>query len=195
MRSKYRFVSGKPLVSFVAADDRMRFRDRLTRLAREETGDWRATVQPRGRDPVPVTVSVAVGRDARGAVQELRWLLWPAADADLGAGAAVPVMPAPEPPTVPPGLDDLAATLHEVADAAALLVRADGAGLMLADQAGALRWVTATGEAEQAFERAQRDLSVPVGLAGDILGTCNAITHSPRGWTDADAAPSWPSGP
>ena len=70
----HRFVSGKPLVSFVAADDRMRFRDRLTRLAREETGDWRATVQPRGRDPVPVTVSVAVGRDARGAVQELRWL-------------------------------------------------------------------------------------------------------------------------
>jgi hypothetical protein len=58
----------------------------------------------------------------------------------------------------PPGLDDLAATLHEVAGAAAQLVRADGAGLMMADQAGALRWVTATGEAEQAFERAQRDL-------------------------------------
>ena len=101
---------------------------------------------------------------------------------------------------------------------------------MLADHAGALRWVTATGEAEQAFERAQRDLgegpcidaftgnevvrstdlradprwprlapavatnrirgvlSVPVGLGADILGTCNAIMHSPRGWTEADAA-------
>jgi ANTAR domain len=143
--------------------------------------------------------------------------------------AAVPVMPAPEPMTDPPGLDDLAATLHEVAGAAAQLVRADGAGLMLADQAGALCWITATGEAEQAFERAQRDLdegpridafarnevvrstdlradprwprlgpavatnrirgvlSVPVGLGADILGTCNAITHSPRGWTAAAA--------
>ena len=177
-----------------------------------------------------MTVSVAVGRDPRGNVQELRWLLWPPADADQSAVAAVPVMPAPEPMTDPPGLDALAATLHEVAGAAAQLVRADGAGLMLADQAGALRWVTATGEAEQAFERAQRDLdegpcidafarnevvrstdlradprwprlgpavatnrirgvlSVPVGLGADILGTCNAITHSPRGWTDADAA-------
>ena len=226
----HRFVKGKPLVSFVGADDRPRFRDRITRLAREETGDWRTTLHPRGREPVPVTVTVAVGRDPRGNVQELRWLLWPPADADQSAVAAVPVMPAPEPMTDPPGLDDLAATLHEVADAAAQLVRADGAGLMLADQAGSLRWVTATGEAGQAFERAQRDLdegpcidafarnevvrstdlradprwprlgpavatnrirgvlSVPVGLGADILGTCNAITHSPRGWTDADAA-------
>jgi PAS domain S-box-containing protein len=226
----HRFVTGRPLVSFVGADDRARFRDRITRLAREETGDWRTTLHPRGREPVPVTVSVAVGRDPRGNVQELRWLLWPPAVADQSAVAAVPVMPAPEPTTDPPGLDNLAATLHEVADAAALLVRADGAGLMLADQAGALRWVTATGEAEQAFERAQRDLdegpcidafarnevvrstdlradprwprlgpavatnrirgvlSVPVGLGADMLGTCNAITHSPRGWTDAAAA-------
>ena len=39
-----------------------------------------------------------------------------------------------------------------------------------------------------ATNRIRGVLSVPVGLAGDILGTCNAITHSPRGWTDADAA-------
>ena len=226
----HRFVTGKPLASFVAANDRARFRDRLLGLARQDAGDWRATLHPRGGEPVPVTVSVAVGRDAEGRVQALRWLLWPPVDAALHAVAAVPAMPGPEPMTSPPGLDDLAATLHAVADAAALLVQADGAGLMLADQAGALRWVTATGEAEQAFERAQRDLdegpcidafarkevvrstdlradprwprlgpavatnqirgvlSVPVGLADDILGTCNAITHSPRGWTDADAA-------
>ena len=44
----HRFVKGKPLVSFVGADDRPRFRDRITRLAREETGDWRTTLHPRG---------------------------------------------------------------------------------------------------------------------------------------------------
>jgi PAS domain S-box-containing protein len=224
-----RFVAGKPLASFVAADDRWRFRDRLSRLVREETRDWRLTLHPRGGEPVPVAVSVAAGRDGRGAVRELRWLLWPPPGADQDAAGAVPAMPAPD-RSGAPDLDDLAATLHEAADAAALLVRADGAGLMLADQAGTLRWVTATGEAERAFERAQRDLgegpcidafsrnevvrstdlradprwprlapavatnqargvlSVPVALGGDILGTCNAITHSPRGWTDADAA-------
>jgi GAF domain-containing protein len=120
--------------------------------------------------------------------------------------------------------------MHEVVDAAALLVRADGAGLMLADRQGALRWVTATGDAERAFERAQRDLdegpcvdafgrhevvrssdlradprwprlapavagnrirgvlAVPVGQGGQGLGTCNAITHAPRGWSEADVA-------
>jgi ferric-dicitrate binding protein FerR (iron transport regulator) len=45
-----------------------------------------------------------------------------------------------------------------VVEAAAQLLATDGAGLMLADQARVLRWVTATGEAERAFERAQRDL-------------------------------------
>jgi hypothetical protein len=54
--------------------------------------------------------------------------------------------------------DDVAGALHEVVAAAALLLAADGAGVMLADRAHALRWVTATGEAEQTFERAQRDL-------------------------------------
>jgi signal transduction protein with GAF and PtsI domain len=128
-----------------------------------------------------------------------------------------------------PALDDLVEALYEVASAAALLLRADGAGLMLADQAGQLRWVTATGDAEQAFERAQRDLgegpcvdafgsgeavrtidlradprwprlapaatgnhirgvlAAPVGLAGGVLGTINAVTHQPRAWTDDDA--------
>jgi GAF domain-containing protein len=114
--------------------------------------------------------------------------------------------------------------------AAAQLVGADGAGLMLADQDGVLRWVTATGEAEQAFERAQRDLderpcvdgfhkrevvrssdlrtdprwprfapavtsnqirgvlSSPVQHGGVVMGTCNALIHAPRGWSEADVA-------
>jgi hypothetical protein len=29
---------------------------------------------------------------------------------------------------------------------------------------------------------------VPVRLAGQILGTCNAISRTPRGWTESDAA-------
>ena len=226
------FVAGKPLVSFVHTEDRWSFRDRLGRLAREDLAEWRVRLHPRGAGPIPVTVSVAVGRDQAGTAEELRWLLWPPPEAGVGPsfmGMAAPLAVGP-PATEPPALDDLAATLHEVVDAAAQLVQADGAGLMLADQARVLRWVTATGEAEQAFERAQRDLdegpcidafrrnevvhssdlradprwprlapavtgnqirgvlSTPVQHAGDVLGTCNAITHAPRGWTEADIA-------
>jgi PAS domain S-box-containing protein len=227
-----RFVAGKPLATFVHAEDRWPFRDRLARLAREDLADWRVRLHPRGGEPIPVTVSVAVGRDRAGKVQELRWLLWPPPEVELGpvaTGAAAPLVVG-RPAARPPALDDLAATLHEVVDATAQVVGADGSGLMMADAGGALRWVTATSEAEQAFERAQRDLdegpcidafhrsevvrssdlradprwprlapavagnqirgvlSSPVLHDGKVLGTCNAVTHDPRGWTDADVA-------
>jgi GAF domain-containing protein len=134
-------------------------------------------------------------------------------------------------PTRPPApdWDHLAQVLHEIIAAAIPLLRADGAGLMLADQQGALCWVTATNQAEQAFERAERDLgegpcidaftsrqviwtanlrtdprwprlgpaarthqirgvlSAPVLLDDRPIGTCNALTTTPRDWTEADA--------
>jgi PAS domain S-box-containing protein len=230
-----RFVIGKSLASFLHAEDQWPFRDRLARIAGEDMAEWRVRLRAggqRGRDPVPVTVSVAVGRDPAGSVRELRWLLWPPAKVDAGPGAAAAVAEAlvAPPPGHPPALDDLAATLHEIVDATTQVVRADGSGLMMADAGGVLRWVTATGEAEQAFERAQRDLgegpcidalarnevvrssdlrtdprwprlapavagnrirgvlSSPVLHDGRVLGTCNAITHAPRRWTDADVA-------
>jgi hypothetical protein len=59
---------------------------------------------------------------------------------------------------------------------------------MLADQAGRaghLRWVTATGDAEQAFERAQRDLG-----EGPCVG---AFDRGEAVWTiDLRADPRWP---
>jgi PAS domain S-box-containing protein len=226
-----RFLAGKPLASFVHAEDRWPFRDRLARLAREDMAEWQIRLHPRGGGPIPVTVSVAVGRDRGGTATQLRWLLWPPPETgpgpeSIGVAAPLAVGPAAGPVT----LDDLTATLREVVDATAQLVRADGAGLMVADQDGVLRWVTATGEAERAFERAQRDLdegpcvdafrksevvrssdlradprwprlapavagnhirgvlSSPVQHGGVVLGTCNAVAHTPRGWTEADVA-------
>jgi PAS domain-containing protein len=223
-----RFVVAKPLASFVAGEDRPRLRALLRRLPGTDTAEWWGRLEPRGRDQVQVMVSVAVGRDGAGVVRELRWLLWPQPDGSRQAPAA-DAAPAASALAGLPALDDLVEALHEVAAAVALLLRVDGAGLMLADQAGHLRWVTATGEAEQAFERAQRDLgegpcvdafdrgeavrtidlradprwprlapaatgnhirgvlAVPVGLAGGVLGTINAVTHRPRAWTDDDA--------
>jgi GAF domain-containing protein len=166
---------------------------------------------------VAATVEVAGGRPGR--VTELRWLLEPAGDPGP-SGAAPPPMP---------DWDSLAEALEEIIAAAIPLLRADGVGLMLADQQGALRWVTATNEAEQAFEQAERDLgegpcidafvsrevvwtanlrgdprwprlgpaartnqirgvlSAPVVLDDRAIGTCNALTTTPRQWTEADA--------
>jgi PAS domain-containing protein len=156
-----RFAPGKPLASFVDPEDRPRFRDLLSRLPGTGHAETRVLLRPRGRHRVQVVASVAVGRDRAGVARELRWLLWP------------------------PALDDLAEALHELVDAATLLLGVDGAGLMLADQAGALRWVTASGQAEQAFERAQRDLGE--GPCVDAFGRGEPV------WTpDLRSDPRWP---
>jgi PAS domain-containing protein len=193
-----RLVVGRPLASFVVAEQRSRLRDLLRRLAWTDTARWRVRLRPRGGDQVEVVASVVVGRDGAGVARELRWLLWPPPDPasrtpaptdQAPVAAAVPPpaarVPWPADPAGPPALDDLVEALHEVAAAAALLLRVDGAGLMLADQAGQLRWVTATGEAEQAFERAQRDLG---------QGPCvDAFDRGEAVWTiDLRADPRWP---
>jgi PAS domain S-box-containing protein len=80
----HRFVAGKPLALFVELEDRQPFRDRLGRLAHEDLADWRVRLHPRGGGPIPVTVSVAVRRDRNGTAEELRWLLWPPPEGELG---------------------------------------------------------------------------------------------------------------
>gem|GEM_PF-4380785 len=128
---------------------------------------------------------------------ELRWLLWPPPEAELGPVATGTTSLAMGPPPAGPSpLDDLAATLHEVVDATAHVVGADGSGLMMADAGGALRWVTATGEAEQAFERAQRDLGVlssPVLHDGKVLGTCTPSPTTRAAGPTPTSPPSSPS--
>ena len=149
------FLVGKPLASFMEGEDRWRFRDRLGRPEHLESAEeWQVRLRRRSAGIVRVAVSVGVDRDDAGAVRELRWLL-----RELpGAARDRQVRPSPGTLERVSAVDDLAGALHEVVAAAALLLAADGAGLMLADQARVLRWVTATGEAERAFERAQRDL-------------------------------------
>jgi len=173
-----RSLVGKPLASFVDLKDRSRFRGRLARLPGTDHAEWRVRLRPRSLEPVQVVASVAVGRDAAGVARELRWLLWPPPDGEAGPAARSAA-------EGPPALDDLTDALDEVVDAAALLLGADGAGLMLADRAGGLCWVTASGEAERAFERAQRDLGE---------GPCvDAFARGTVVWTpDLRTDPRWP---
>ena len=167
---------GRPLSRFVGDDDQAGLRDRLRRLDGQGPHTWELRIQPRRGRPRPVAVAVeALGDGQDGVDGELRWVLQ-----EVEPSAAPP----PGRPPVP-DWDSLSEALHEVIAAAIPLLRADGVGLMLADEQGALGWVTATNEAERAFEQAERDLGE---------GPCvDAFTAGQVVWTaDLRADPRWP---
>src|SRR5829696_7668631 len=104
-----------------------------------------------------------------------------------------------------PDWDSLVEALQEIVAVAIPLLRADRAGLMLADRQGALRWVTATNQAERAFEQAERGLGegpcIDAFTAGQLVWTSDrrpAPTRSagscPRRWSSA-TSPSGPATP
>jgi PAS domain S-box-containing protein len=69
-------LQGKPLVLFVAQNERHTFLTRLNRLPRQEqTLDWEVRLQPRSRSPLCADLTVATVRDGQGEVVELRWLI------------------------------------------------------------------------------------------------------------------------
>lgn len=172
------FLVGRPLAMFMTGQDRWELRDRLNRLGSLDPGSWQVRLQHRRRDPVAVVVSTSVARSPADEVTGLRWALLelpPATDKAVqdpgGQGAAsapllaelVTSRPA-GPPTLAavsntaPNWDNLAETLQRVVRTAVPLLRADGAGLMLASTDGTLHSVSGTDQSEKTFERAQRDL-------------------------------------
>jgi PAS domain S-box-containing protein len=75
--STSRFLAGKSLSSFVAAEHRTAFRERLVRVDQlEAASPWILRVGPRGGEPVTVAVAVTVARDPAGRPVALRWLLF-----------------------------------------------------------------------------------------------------------------------
>jgi hypothetical protein len=84
----------------------------------------------------------------------------------------------------------LAPTLQQIADAAKQLLTADGAGLMLVDAEGQLRWASASegdwAEFTQVLvgEGVCAALSVPVELDGGVIGTRGPARSSTRRLAD-----------
>ena len=178
---------GRPLVAFVTGEDRRRVQDRLGHPAALEAGQGFALrLQPHRSTRVRVTAWTSVVREQAAQPAALAWMLQPSPHPAAGPAGrpAEPSAPAAVPDAAP-DWDDLAAALHEVVLAAVPLLRIDSAGLMLADATGALSWVTATQNAERAFERAQRDLGE--GPAIDAFLGCEVV-HTTDLWADA----RWP---
>jgi len=79
----------------------------------------------------------------------------------------------------------LAVTLPQVLRSAKTLLDADLAALLLIDQAGALRWANAS---DPVVEAIAGDLSVPVQVGGDPVGTLDVYVTGPREWDDTETA-------
>jgi GAF domain-containing protein len=79
---------------------------------------------------------------------------------------------------------DLARAMQQITSAAKTLLRVDGAGLMLADERGVLRWATASDQQTQIIEEGQERLG---------QGPCvNAFAeHAPMAMRDAAKEPHW----
>jgi GAF domain-containing protein len=79
---------------------------------------------------------------------------------------------------------DLARAMQQLASAAKALLKVDGAGLMLADERGELRWATASDQQTQIIEEGQERLG---------QGPCvNAFAeHTPMAMRDATKEPHW----
>jgi hypothetical protein len=79
----------------------------------------------------------------------------------------------------------LGVTLPQVLCSAKTLLGADRAGLMLVDQAGVLRWASAS---DRVAEAVAGDLSVPVQVGGGPVGTLDVYVSAAREWDDSAAA-------
>jgi hypothetical protein len=79
---------------------------------------------------------------------------------------------------------DLARALQQITSAAKALLGVDGAGLMLADERGELRWATASDQQTQIIEEGEERLGE---------GPCvNAfVEHAPMAMRDAAKEPHW----
>jgi PAS domain S-box-containing protein len=69
-------LPGKPVLAFVARDERQRFLTQLSALQHSpEVHDWEVDLQPRLQPSFPAALSIAPARNAQGGVIGLRWLM------------------------------------------------------------------------------------------------------------------------
>jgi PAS domain S-box-containing protein len=156
-----RFLGGRPLSSFVDAEQRTAFRERLGRPdSLEGAAPWLLRVGARGGRPATVSVAVTAARDESGRTVALRWLLADLPPAGADDGWAVSVR---EP-------ERLVRALEEVALAAVALLPADHVSVIAGDGNGGHRWLVMAGDASEAFQRLRRELAAGPCLEAIRLG-------------------------
>lgn len=177
------WLVGKPLPAFVALEDRRVFRTQLRELALAGDAVQRWTFRLRGRTgavrQVDVRLRAVPPSDGRGSL--VWWSLRPTDEPKVALTPA----PSNAAAAAAPGSDPEVA-LRQVVDLAARLFRAAGAGVMLADDHGTPRWVTASDARAQAFEDAQAALRE--GPCVDVLRVTGMMSTA-----DVATDPRWPA--
>lgn len=74
-----RYLTGKPLASYIAPEETRAFRGRLSEAGTAgvqnwEGQEWEITLRPRHGEPFPAALTVGVTRDSQGCPLNLRWL-------------------------------------------------------------------------------------------------------------------------
>lgn len=67
------YLVGKPLINYIAASERQKFRTQLAQL--QSSQDWEVDLQPRKGTPFPATIAVTSMHDPQGQLVGWRWLL------------------------------------------------------------------------------------------------------------------------
>ncbi|MBW4426864.1 MAG: PAS domain-containing protein [Nostoc desertorum CM1-VF14] len=73
-----RFLLNKPLVCFIAVEERQAFRCQLNQMYESECDyvqEWILCIQPRYCEPFEVAITVAPMRDVKGKLTGLRWMV------------------------------------------------------------------------------------------------------------------------
>ncbi|MBD2529359.1 PAS domain-containing protein [Nostoc flagelliforme FACHB-838] len=73
-----RFLVNKPLVCFIAIEERQAFRSQLNQMHTSECDyvqEWISRIQPRDCEPFEAAITVACVRDVKGKLTGLRWMV------------------------------------------------------------------------------------------------------------------------
>jgi PAS domain S-box-containing protein len=167
LRVQRRFLIGRPMVTYLAGDDRSWFRELLRRLDEGEPhGDVQLRFEPRGGGaPLLATTAVSTVRDAGGRTTRVCWALR-SMRVSVGTVSQAPretsetlrwlsVRAAGEQETGGAPASILRHALDDFGGAAVTLFGATGAGVMLLDASGELRWLQTLRRVGRPFEQAQ----------------------------------------
>jgi PAS domain S-box-containing protein len=209
------FLVGRPLTMLAATEDRRMLRDRLNHPDGLNTGAWQLRLQPRRREPVSVAVSSSLIRDPAGNITRLRWLLMELPATSDGHTAtpalerppdglhrvvqtAVPLLRVDGAGVMLANNDGVLCWVTGSNQTEQAFERAErdlGEGpcidaftseevVWTSDLRADPRWPR-LGPAARA-NQIRGVLAAPVTLEDRTVGTCNALTTSPRAWTDSD---------
>ncbi|HEX8860430.1 MAG TPA: PAS domain-containing protein, partial [Actinomycetes bacterium] len=174
----HRYLIGKPLATFVIAEQRRAVRNGLRGLLTSDgLQEWTIRLQPRSRTPVTVLATVGVARNHASQPKELHWLLRQQPDAaerpSPDSQALVELLTTQSLPPVDGvenGIGNTINSLRESIGALVVLLGADGGVLALVDEDGALRWATATSQPAYLLALVEADFGEGPGVDARAAG-------------------------